>query len=60
MKLYMRAYYVDRLKRAFAYADSRLAEGRSLIVGVPLSPASIRGRYLGSTARTMSQTPFLQ
>jgi hypothetical protein len=39
MKLYMRGYYVEHLRRAFADADSRLAEGRSLIAGVRHSPA---------------------
>lgn len=34
MKLYMRGYYNESLKRAFADSDSRLAEGRSLIAGV--------------------------
>jgi hypothetical protein len=34
MKLYMRGYYNETLKSALADADSRLAEGRSLLSGV--------------------------
>ncbi|GAA0022828.1 hypothetical protein BDS110ZK14_77750 [Bradyrhizobium diazoefficiens] len=39
MRLYMRGYYVEQLRRAFADADSRLAEGRSLIAGMHHGPA---------------------
>ena len=39
MRLHMRGYHVEHLRRAFADADSRLAEGRSLIAGVRHSPA---------------------
>jgi hypothetical protein len=39
MKLHMRGYHVEHLRRAFTDADSRLAEGRSLIAGVRHSPA---------------------
>jgi hypothetical protein len=39
MKLYVRGYFIEQLRRALSDADSRLAEGRSLIAGVRHSPA---------------------
>ncbi len=40
MKLYMRGYYNESLKRAFADAASRLSEGRSLVASIRHSALS--------------------
>jgi hypothetical protein len=40
MKLHMRGYFVENLRHALADADSRLAEGRSLVTGMQHSPAA--------------------
>ncbi|UGA49064.1 hypothetical protein HU230_0043445 (plasmid) [Bradyrhizobium quebecense] len=40
MKLFMRGYHNETLKQALADADSRLAEGRSLVTGMQHSPAT--------------------